>query len=79
MTMVYLAMVPSFEDNLGINFVTPYEHVAVDWPREDTPHYVVWSYMTKTDIAAFKSFAEAMDTAARWLKQSELSANNFYI
>ena len=71
MTMVYLANVQTSQDKLGVNFFTPHEHVAVDWPSEHTPHYVVWSYIAKTDIAAFNSYADAMDTAARWLKRAE--------
>ena len=71
MSMIYLANVKTYEDKKGINFHTPHEHVAVDFPQGGTPYYVVWAYFNKTDIMATKDFATAMDTAARWLKQAE--------
>lgn len=71
MTMVYLANVQSVETAKGLNFYTTHEHVAVDFPTEDRPSYLVLSLFHHLDLMATKDFAEAMDTAARWLKQAE--------
>ena len=71
MSMVYLANVQSVETARGLNFYTVNEHVAVDFPTEDCPNYLVLSLFHHLDMIATKDFATAMDTAARWLKQAE--------
>ena len=71
MSMIYLANAHKIEDMHGINFITPHEHVAVDFPRDEVPHYVIWSYVDKSDVSSTNDFATAMDTAARWLKRAE--------
>lgn len=71
MSMVYLANVPCIETDKGLNFYTPHEHVAVDWPSADADYYSVWSFGECMDVMLTRDFAKAMDTAARWLKLAE--------
>ena len=71
MSMFFLANVQSVETTQGLNFYTVNEHVAVDFPTEDRPNYLVLSLFHHLDLMATKDFAMAMDTAARWLKEAE--------
>jgi hypothetical protein len=71
MTMVYLANVPCIEGRNGMMFYTNHEHVAVDYPTANVPHYAVWSLTHHLDMMVTKDFATAMDTAAEWLKRAE--------
>lgn len=74
MSMVYLANVPSIATDTGIDFYTPYEHVAVDYPHGRKAHYTVWTRVTDTirlNVMETRDFAFAMDTAAQWLQISE--------
>ena len=76
MSMVYLANVPCIQSERGLDFYTPHNHVAVYYPSDNSPSYMVWDFFKPFNIAPhdrafFGSFAEAMDKAAEWLKQSE--------
>lgn len=77
MTMLYLANVPCIQSERGINFYTPHNHVAVYYPDDNSPSYMVWDYFrdgrAMHDRAFFGSFADAMDKAAEWLRQAEPS------
>lgn len=70
MSMIYLASVPSIAAGNTVSFFTPYEHVAMDYPRDGQPDYIVSSYY-HSDIRRTNDFATALDLAARWLKQAE--------
>jgi hypothetical protein len=75
MSMVYLANVPSIASDNCVSFFTPYEHVAVDYPRGsegvvNSTDYIVSSYYN-SDVLRTNDFATAMDAAAAFLKQAE--------
>lgn len=70
MSMIYLASVPSIAAGNTVSFFTPYEHVAVDYPRDGLSDYIISSYY-HSDIRRTNDFATALDLAARWLKQAE--------
>lgn len=70
MSMVYLANVPSIATDNAVVFFTPYEHVAVDYPSELQPDYLVSSYYD-SDMLRTNDFATAMDMAAAFLKRAE--------
>ena len=79
MSMIYLANVESITSDYAVAFVTPYEHVCVDFPRHNDPtNYTVSSYYD-SDMLRTNDFATAMDMAAAFLKRAELRANKFYI
>lgn len=74
MSMVYLANVQCVETDKGLNFYTIHEHVAVDFPSDEQPNYLVLSLFDHLDLVATKDFAKAMDTAAEMLKRAERKA-----
>jgi hypothetical protein len=79
MSMIYLANVPSIASDKCINFYTNDGHVAVDYPSDEQPNYIVWSFKSHRDTLFVDNFADAMDIAVDLLKLSELRANKFYI
>jgi hypothetical protein len=44
MSIFYLANVQSIATERGINFYTPHCHVAVYYPRDNSPRYMVWDF-----------------------------------
>jgi hypothetical protein len=75
MSIFYLANVPCIQSERGINFYTPHNHVAVYYPADNSPSYMVWDYFrdgkAPHDKAFFGSFVDAMDKASEWLKRAE--------
>jgi len=71
MSMVYLANVPSIASERGIDFWTNNGHVAVDYPMDDQPNYIVFSFKNYRDTLFVDNFADAMDIAVDLLKLSE--------
>jgi hypothetical protein len=77
MSIFYLANVQSIATERGINFYTPHCHVAVYYPRDNSPRYMVWDFSRegtqwqRNGKAFFGTFADAMDKASEWLKRAE--------
>ena len=75
MSIFYLANVPCIQSERGINFYTPHNHVAVYYPSDNSPSYMVWDFSRDGKAphakAFFGSFANAMDKASEWLKRAE--------
>ena len=78
MSMIYLANVQSIAAGNTVSFFTPYEHVAVDYPRDGEPSYIVSSYYD-SDMVRTNELAVALDMAVAFLQRAELRANKFYI
>ena len=71
MSMHYLANVAHLETDMGVLFYTPHAHVCVDHPIEDNPNYFVLVGIGAGESRNFARFDQAMDYAARVLKQAE--------
>lgn len=74
MTMHYLASVKSMQSDWGLICFTPDAHISIDYPCDETPDYVVllhWPQPRGGTSRTFPCFADAMDFASRFLKQSE--------
>ena len=75
MTMVYLANVPSVETHWGLECYTRHAHVSIDFPSDEIPSYAVLMHCPHPrggwPVRTFTCFADAMDFAARFLRQAE--------